>query len=310
MSRTDEFHRPVMADEAIDYLNISADGNYIDATAGGGGYSVLIAERLGLSGHLLAIDRDRDAVEETSKRIREYSARVDVRKGTFADMTALAASVGMPAANGIVFDLGVSGRHLDCAGRGFSYRLDGPLDCRMDLDSRMTGDEVVNNYSADELSRILFEYGEERNARRIALAIVDRRKKEKIQTTGQLAQIIASIANPRYLNKTCSRCFQAIRLEVNDELNQLREGLLNARHLLTRPGRLVVLSYHSLEDRIVKNFMRDATRSESMITSGKENGKRGPAARLITRKPVMARAEEIARNSRARSARLRVLEKI
>ncbi|MFH1698964.1 MAG: 16S rRNA (cytosine(1402)-N(4))-methyltransferase RsmH [Candidatus Zixiibacteriota bacterium] len=296
MTLTDGYHQPVMADEAIGLLNINPAGNYIDATAGGGGYTKIIASQLGPAGRLLAIDRDVEAVEQTRERNRELLSHVDVIQGNFSDMANLATSVGITAIDGVVFDLGVSGFQFDCAERGFSYRHDGPLDFRMDRSQKLTAAEIINNYPQKKLNDILFTLGEEKNARRIASAISDSRTKKTITTTLEFTQIIKSVTNPRYLNKTLSRCFQAIRIVVNEEMENLCQGLQAAMDLLLPAGRLVVLSYHSLEDRMVKNKFRE----------GKQNGD----MKILTKKPLTAKVKEKNLNPRSRSAKLRAVEKI
>ena len=310
MTRIDSFHQPVLADEAVDFLQIRPEGSYIDATAGGGGYTHRIASRLNQSGKVFAIDRDEEAVAITRERVKEFGSRVEVIRGAFGDLNTLARTHGMAGISGIVFDLGVSGHQFDSASRGFSYRAEGPLDFRMDRRTQMTAGEIVNRYSEKELSTILFELGEERNSRKIASAIVSARQKGSIDSTEALAAIIASVTNPRFVNKTLSRCFQAIRMVVNDELGQLRQGLRAALDLLAPAGRLVVVSYHSLEDRIAKNFMREAATGKFEDTPESNTGHYTPVAKLITKKPISASAEEIKTNTRARSAKLRVMEKL
>lgn len=310
MTRIDSFHRPVLADEAIDFLKIRPDGVYVDATAGGGGYTHRIVSRLSSSGKVLAIDRDHEAVAITSDRLRSFGSRITVVQGAFGDLGTLAKAQGMTGLDGIVFDLGVSGHQLDDAGRGFSYRADGPLDFRMDRRTQTTAAEIVNRYSEKQLADLLFELGEEKNSRKIASAIVQGRRQSPVDTTEQLAGLITSVTNPRYINKTLSRCFQAIRIEVNAELQQLRDGLRAGFDLLSPGGRMVVVSYHSLEDRIVKRFMKGAARGKFEEEPERIDGNYTPYARLITKKPVEASAEEIHENPRARSAKLRVLEKV
>lgn len=301
MSNAGGYHRPVMADEAVGFLITRKDGVYIDTTAGGGSHTLLIVSKLGPLGKVLAIDRDDEAVARTTERIEKYSSQVKVAQGDFADLRELALEAGIAAVNGIFFDLGVSSHQLDSAERGFSYRESGPLDFRMDRRATLTAADIVNRYPAEKLAQIFFEFGEEKNSRKIAAAIVTARKKGPLRTTAELAGVISLITNPRWINKTLSRVFQAIRLVVNDEINQLQGGLRAALELLDRQGRMVIISYHSLEDRIVKNFIRDHAR-------GKEEA--SPSLRAITKKPIMATAGEIKANPRARSARMRVAEKI
>ncbi|MEE9442781.1 MAG: 16S rRNA (cytosine(1402)-N(4))-methyltransferase RsmH [candidate division Zixibacteria bacterium] len=296
MTLTDGYHQPVMVDEAVGLLNIRPAGNYIDATAGGGGYTVIIASQLGPSGRLLAIDRDVEAVEQTRERNRELLSHVDITQGNFSDMANLASTVGITAIDGVVFDLGVSGHQFDCAERGFSYRQDGPLDFRMDRSQGLTAADIINNYPQEKLNNIFYTLGEEKNARRIASVISNSRTKKEITTTFELVKIIKSVTNPRYLNKTLSRCFQAIRIVVNEEIESLNKGLQVAIGLLAPAGRIVVLSYHSLEDRLVKNIFRER----------KQNGD----LQILTKKPLIAKDQEKDSNPRSRSVKLRAAEKI
>jgi 16S rRNA (cytosine1402-N4)-methyltransferase len=300
---TNDFHQPVMVDEVIEYLVTDTDGTYVDATAGGGSHTRAILERLSASGRVLAIDRDDEAITRTRRRISKYSSQVRILRGPFSSLRELTFDAGIASVSGTVFDLGISGRHLDHAQRGFSYRLPGPLDCRMDRRHPTTAADIVNTASLAELANILFEYGGEKNARRIAEVIDEARRKKKLTTTNELVSIIESITNPRYLNKTLSRCFQGIRIAVNDELNELRIGLEAAFDLLDARGHLVVISYHSLEDRIVKRFIRDRIRRASDESSR-------PGLRPLTKRPVTPRPEEIESNPRARSAKLRAAEKV
>ncbi len=302
MATTDSYHRPVLVDEAIGFLITRRDGDFVDATAGGGSHTLAILSQLQSSGRVLAIDRDDEAIEATRQRVSRFASQVVLVRGDFASMKELAFDAGIMRVNGVLFDLGVSGHHLDQPDRGFSYRSAGPLDFRMDRRAGKTAADIINESSAEELARIFFEYGEERNSRKIARAIVDARRRSPLTTTDELAAVIASVTNPRFLNKTLSRTYQAIRLVVNDELEQLRDGLAAACDLLDDGGRLVVISYHSLEDRIVKNFIRDKK------VRGADDAAHG--LRPLTKKPVTASEEEIGMNPRARSAKLRAAEKV
>jgi len=293
MTPTGGYHQPVMADEAVGFLVTRPDGVYIDATAGDGSHTLRIFERLGSSGKVLAIDRDDEAVARTARRLEEFSSRLGVTRGEFSNLKELAAKAGIATVDGILFDLGISSYQIDSFERGFSYRGEGPLDLRMNRHGEMTAAEIVNSESEADLARILFEYGEERNSRRIAAAIVRRRARSPLLTTADLATVITSVTNPRYINKTLSRVFQALRIVVNDELNQLQAGLQAGLDILRSRGRVVVIAYHSLEDRIVKNFFRQQAE-----------------LKVITKKPVGPSAAEITNNPRARSARMRAAEKI
>ncbi len=310
MTQADSFHQPVMADEAVDHLRIRPDGMYIDATAGGGGYTHRILSRLSSSGSVFAIDRDDDAVAIIKQRLTGFGDRVHIIRGAFGDLQVLAQTHGIAGANGIVFDLGISSHQIDAPERGFSYREDGPLDFRMDRRTSITASQVINQYSEQKLRQLLYELGEEKNSKKIASAILNARQKTPIKTTAELARAIITVTNPRYINKTLSRCFQAIRIEVNEELQQLRDGLRAGFDVMASEGRMVVVSYHSLEDRIVKLFMRGAARGKFEDEPERIDGNYTPYAKLITRKPLEPSRAEVKENPRARSAKLRVLEKI
>jgi 16S rRNA (cytosine1402-N4)-methyltransferase len=309
MIRNEEYHRPVLADEAVELLITRPDGIYVDATAGGGGHTMVIASRLESLGRILAIDRDDEAIAATREKLQGVRPQVDMAQGEFSRLRELAAQAGITAASGVLFDLGVSSHQLDSGERGFSYLVDAPLDLRMSRDAGMTAAEIVNSYSSFEIARILFELGEEKNSRKIASAIVDARRKHEISTTAQLASIITSVTNPKFINKTLSRCFQAFRIVVNDELGQLEAGLTGACDLLEPGGRMVVISYHSLEDRIVKNFLRDSSRDEADPVHRIDTAAKAGTMRMLTRKPITPSPVEAAANSRARSAKMRAGEK-
>ena len=302
MIPANSYHRPVLADEAVDHLVTRRDGIYVDATVGGGGHSARILSRLAPAGRLVAIDRDAEALQEARVRLSGGPIRVDIIRGDFGRLGELAQAAGIVSVSGVLIDPGVSSHQLDTAERGFSYRDEGPLDLRMDREGEVTAEFVVNTYAVDRLTRILFEFGEERQAARMARAIAAVRVKRPLATTADLARVIATVANPRYLNRTLSRVFQAIRIEVNDELNQLRRGLEAAVALLEPGGRLVVIAYHSLEDRIVKQMFRDL--------SGRPVPNVAAPLRLITKKPITPSAREVDDNPRARSAKMRVAEKV
>jgi 16S rRNA (cytosine1402-N4)-methyltransferase len=300
---TSDFHQPVMVDEVLEYLVTKPDGTYIDATAGGGSHTRAILETLSVSGRVLAVDRDDEAIARTRRRVSRFSSQVTILRGTFSSLKELTFEAGIASVNGTLFDVGVSGRQLDDAERGFSYRATGPLDFRMDRRAPLTAADIVNTASPEELAAVLLEYGGEKNARRIAAAIVDARREKNLSTTDDLASVIKSVTNPRYVNKTLSRCFQGVRIAVNDELNELRSGLAAAFDLLDTGGRLVIISYHSLEDRIAKNFIRDRRKRAQDKSSG-------PGLNPLTKKPVTPSPHEIKDNPRARSAKLRAAEKV
>jgi 16S rRNA (cytosine1402-N4)-methyltransferase len=298
-----------LADQAVGYLVTCSEGVYIDATSGGGSHTLLIVSKLHSSGKVLCVDCDDEALAESSLRLQEHASQVSVVRGNFSDLRDLALEAGIAAVNGILFDLGVSSHQLDDAGRGFSYRFNGPLDFRMDRRESLTAAEVINDYPEEKLAKIFFELGEEKNSRKIAAAVAVARRHRPITTTSELATIIESVTNPRWVNKTLSRVFQAIRLTVNDEIIRLQQGLEAAVDLLGAGGRLVVISYHSLEDRLAKNFFRNQSLGKAAVP-GEPGDARPPALRLITRKPITASAAEIKENPRARSAKMRVVEKI
>lgn len=304
-------HRPVLLDECIDALAIRADGIYVDGTAGGGGHSQEIAKHL-TTGRLVAIDQDPDAILAAGARLSPYPQAVLVRSN-FSRMAQVLRELGISKVDGVLLDIGVSSYQLDTPERGFSYHADAPLDMRMSQEGPSAKD-VVNGFSERELSRILFEYGEERYARGIARAIVRRREEGPIETTGELVDAIKSgmpAAAKREQGHPARRTFQALRIEVNGELDRLREGLEAAFSSLKAGGRLAVITFHSLEDRIVKRqyaaWCKGCTCPPDfpVCICGKT-----PQGKLYTRKPIEAGEQELKENPRSRSAKLRVIEKI
>ncbi|MDO5560151.1 MAG: 16S rRNA (cytosine(1402)-N(4))-methyltransferase RsmH [Oscillospiraceae bacterium] len=304
------FHKSVLLHECIDGLNIKSNGIYVDGTAGGAGHSLEIAKRLGMDGKLVALDRDPDAVETASQRLSGYNAAVV--RSNFDEMAQVLHKLGLNKADGILLDLGVSSHQLDEGSRGFSYHADAPLDMRMSQEG-LSAKDIVNNYSKDELIKILFEYGEEKFARRIADNIVLEREIKPIETTMQLAEIVKNSvpAKVRREKNPCKKTFQAVRIAVNGELDHLSAGLDAAFDVLNPGGRLAVITFHSLEDRMVKQkFARwckgcDCPPDFPQCVCGKK-----PSAKLITRKPIEASEEELSVNNRSRSAKLRILERI
>lgn len=299
-----------MLDECINGLDIKPDGIYIDGTCGGAGHSKEIAKRLTEGGMLIGIDRDPDAVAAASERLAPYNAKV--LKGNFSDMKALAAGEGISEVDGILLDLGVSSHQLDTLERGFSYHGDAPLDMRMSQEG-ISAKDIVNTYSYEELSRILWEYGEEKFSRRIADNIVKQRENAPIETTGQLADIVCGSypAKFRREKNPCKKTFQAIRIAVNCELDELNRALDDGFDMLKIGGRFCIITFHSLEDRIVKQ--RFASFCTGCIcppdfpqcVCGKK-----PRGKLVNRKPIEASEEELAVNNRSHSAKLRIIEKI
>ena len=306
-------HVPVLFNEVMDALNIQPGGIYVDGTVGGGGHSSGICQRLTEDGMLIAVDRDREALAAAEKRLEVYGCRKRFVHANYSDTEAIAEAAGQKV-QGILLDLGVSSYQLDNPERGFSYMQDAPLDMRMDDSDRLTAYDVVNGYGRDELAGIIKDYGEERWASRIAEFIVRERAAEPIATTGRLTEIIKA-AIPAKARRTgphpAKRTFQAIRIEVNDELGHLREAVEKLPDLLDSGGRIAIITFHSLEDRIVKT---EFERRLDPCTCPKEFpvcvcGKVADVRR-VTRKPVAPSEEETETNPRARSAKLRVLEKI
>ena len=295
-------------------LNIRPAGIYVDATTGGGGHSLRIAQRLSPEGHLYCFDRDQDALDAAREPLRDFLDRVTFVKSNFQEMAPRLAELGVPAVDGILFDLGVSSYQLDNPERGFSYMHDAPLDMRMDRTQPYSAWNVVNEESQEELRRIISLYGEERYAGRIASAIVRRREEGPIETTLQLSELIKS-AMPAAARKEkqhpAKRTFQAIRIQVNGELSAVETAVSDALDLLAPGGRCAVISFHSLEDRIVKHIYQEAARGCTcppefpVCVCGKK-----PRIRILTKSPVTASPQEQEENPRARSAKLRVAEKL
>ncbi len=299
-----------MLDECINGLDIKPNGIYIDGTCGGAGHSKEIAKRLTEGGMLIGIDRDPDAVAAASERLAPYNAKV--LKGNFSDMKALAAGEGISEVDGILLDLGVSSHQLDTLERGFSYHGDAPLDMRMSREG-ISAKDIVNTYSYEELSRILWEYGEEKFSRRIADNIVKQRENAPIETTGQLADIVCSSypAKFRREKNPCKKTFQAIRIAVNCELDELDRALDDGFDMLKIGGRFCIITFHSLEDRIVKQrFASFCTGCICPPDFPKCVCGKKPRGKLVNRKPIEASEEELAVNNRSHSAKLRIIEKI
>jgi 16S rRNA (cytosine1402-N4)-methyltransferase len=306
-------HRPVLLNECIQALKIQPEGVYIDGTLGRGGHSEEIAKRLSGKGRLICIDRDSQAIAESSQRLAPWKDRITFLHGNFADLAQLLDEAEVPLANGMLFDLGVSSPQLDDGARGFSYMQDAPLDMRMNQDDPLTAWTVVNQWPRQEIRRILSEYGEERYAGPIAAAIDRRREEKPIETTLELVEVIRSAmpaAALREKQHPAKRSFQGIRIAVNDELTAVSRMLQAAIPRLAPGGRLAVISFHSLEDRIVKSELAAAAKgcdcppSFPVCVCGKK-----PQVKLVSRKPILPTPEELTINPRARSAKLRVAEK-
>ena len=307
-------HKSVLLQECIDALNIRPDGIYLDGTLGGAGHSSQIARRLTEGGRLIGVDRDRTALAAAKERLAPYADRVTLVHSNFAEIDAILDSLGIPAVDGMLFDLGVSSPQLDDASRGFSYMADAPLDMRMDKDDVLTAGEVVNTWPQGDLRRILYDYGEERYAPQIAAAICRAREKAPVETTLELVDIIRSAMPAQALREKqhpAKRSFQAIRIAVNDELGAVSRMMQAAVGRLNPGGRLAVITFHSLEDRIVKSEMQQAARGCTcppefpVCVCGKK-----PLVKLVTRKPIVSGPAELEENPRARSAKLRVAEKL
>lgn len=304
-------HRPVLLEEALDGLAVLPDGIYIDGTFGRGGHAAAILGRLGPAGRLYAVDKDPDAVRVAQERFGR-DARFQIRRGTFAMLGQLARDEGVAGrVSGILLDLGVSSPQLDDAARGFSFLKDGPLDMRMDPDSGLSAAQWLARADEAEIARVLQEYGEERFARRIARAIVQTRGERPIVTTQQLAELIAQAVPTRERHKNpATRSFQALRIQVNRELQDLEAALEQALDALAIGGRLCVISFHSLEDRIVKRFMRRESRGEMLPPDLPVTGGPAPGRLRLVGKAIRPGTRELDINPRARSAVLRVAERL
>ncbi len=307
-------HRSVLLDECIESLDIKPGGIYVDGTAGGGGHSLEIAKRLGNGGRLIAIDRDDAAIAAASERLHDYLDRVTFVRNNFSAAADVCRELGIEKIDGILLDLGVSSYQLDTAERGFTHNADAPLDMRMDRRNELDAYTVVNSYTYDELKRVIWEYGEERFAPRIASAIVRRREIKPIETTGELVDIIKS-AIPAAAREgghhPAKRTFQAIRIEVNGELDAIEPAIRGAKDIMNKGGRIVIITFHSLEDRIVKQTYADMAsgctcpRELPICVCGKK-----PTVKVLTKKPILPSDGEIEENPRSRSAKLRVCEKL
>ncbi len=302
------YHLPVLCAEAVEFLLTDTSRIVVDGTTGGGGHAERICERLLPGGRLVCFDADADALAASQQRLARFLDRVTFVHANFRNLNAELHRLGIDMIDGLLLDLGVSSHQLDEASRGFSYRADEPLDMRMDRRQVRNAREVLNSYTEEQLAEILWRFGEERASRRIASRIVASRP---VETTGDLASVVRRAVGGKDLVKSLARVFQAIRIEVNDELGSLAQVLNGSLDVLAQRGRLVVISYHSLEDRIVKEFFREE--AAASIPSGHKlvpDTPRIPRLRILTRRPVEAGTEEMRRNGRARSARLRAAERI
>ena len=307
-------HRSVLLDECIEALAIRPDGIYVDGTAGGAGHSSVIASHLGEGGKLLALDQDETAVRVATERLSRFGERAEVVHTNFCNIREACAARGIEHIDGLLLDLGVSSYQLDTAERGFSYRADAPLDMRMDVNNPLTAQKIVNEYSEEDLRRIFFEYGEERFSSRIASNIVRARGSAPIKTTGELVEIIKrSVPAPagKGGHHPAMRTFQALRIEVNAELDVIAPAIKSAVSLLNPGGRIAIITFHSLEDRIVKQTFASLTggctcpKSFPVCVCGNR-----PQIKLVNRKPILPSEAELAENPRSHSAKLRVAEKL
>jgi 16S rRNA (cytosine1402-N4)-methyltransferase len=304
-------HTPVLLKQVLELLQIRPGGVYVDGTLGGGGHAKAVLDAMGGEGLLIGIDRDPEALQRAADRISKQVARCMFEHGDFADMKVIAERHGISEVDGIVLDLGMSSDQVDTARRGFSFQQDGPLDMRMNPEQQMTAASLLATIEERELADLLYRLGEEHAARRIARAIVEERKTGPINSTEQLAQLVAKVKGGHSGRiHPATQTFQALRMAVNTELESLQAGLESGISMLKQGGRMAVISFHSLEDRVVKQaFVRHEGRWESLAAGGRQWVGRLPHVRRITRKPVIADEDEVRANPRARSAKLRVIER-
>ena len=304
-------HVPIMVSEVLTLLEPARGGIFVDGTLGGGGHAEAVLSAMPESGRLFGIDRDDEALRAAGARLARFGDRFTAIKGNFFDMKSLLRDRGVDKVDGILLDLGVSSHQLDAAERGFSYKAEAPLDMRMDQSAPLTARTVVNTWSESELKRIFYEYGEEKFSAKIANRIVERRREQPIETTTELAELIKGAIPAKFRNEPqhpARRCFQAIRIAVNGELDGLYDAIVSAHDLLNPGGRLAILTFHSLEDRIVKNAFRTfenpctCPKSAPVCICGKK-----PTAKVLTRHPLVASEAEQKENSRATSAKLRAI---
>ena len=306
-------HQSVLLEETINNLNIQPDGIYVDGTLGGGGHAFHVCSRLSEKGRFIGIDQDAAAIEAAGERLRPFGDKVTIVRSNYSDMKQVLQSLGVSGVNGIVLDLGVSSYQLDTAERGFSYRENAPLDMRMDQRQEKTARDIINGYSEMELYRIIRDYGEDKFAKNIAKHIVRARQEKPVETTDELTEIIKAAIPMKFRavgGHPAKRTFQAIRIELNQELEVLRGHLKEMVELLDDGGRICIITFHSLEDRIVKNIFRkcenpcECPPSFPACVCGKKS-----MGKVITRKPILPSEEELEINPRAKSAKLRVFER-
>ena len=305
-------HKSVLLNETIDGLNIKPDGIYVDGTLGGGGHAYEVCRRLGEKGSIIGIDQDAAAIEAASARLKDFGEKVTIVRSNYCDVKSKLHELGIDKVDGIVLDLGVSSYQLDTAERGFSYREDAPLDMRMDTRQKMTARDIVNDYTEADLYRVIRDYGEDKFAKNIAKHIVQARAVKPVETTAELSEIIRASIPMKFQKKSghpAKRTFQAIRIELNRELDVLRDSLDDMIDLLNPGGRLCIITFHSLEDRIVKSAFR---KNENPCTCPPDFpvcvcGKKSKGS-IITKKPILPSEEELEYNSRSKSAKLRIFE--
>ena len=305
-------HKSVLLNETIDGLNIKPDGIYVDGTLGGGGHAYEVCRRLGEKGSIVGIDQDAAAIEAASARLKDFGEKVTIVRSNYCDMKSKLHELGIDKVDGIVLDLGVSSYQLDTAERGFSYREDATLDMRMDTRQKMTDRYIVNDYTEADLYRVIRDYGEDKFAKNIAKHIVQARAMKPVETTAELSEIIRASIPMKFQKKSghpAKRTFQAIRIELNRELDVLRDSLDDMIDLLNPGGRLCIITFHSLEDRIVKSAFR---KNENPCTCPPDFpvcvcGKKSKGS-IITKKPILPSEEELEYNSRSKSAKLRIFE--
>ena len=305
-------HKSVLLNETIDGLNIKPDGIYVDGTLGGGGHAYEVCRRLGEKGSIVGIDQDAAAIEAASARLKDFGEKVTIVRSNYCDMKSKLHELGIDKVDGIVLDLGVSSYQLDTAERGFSYREDAPLDMRMDTRQKMTARDIVNDYTEADLYRVIRDYGEDKFAKNIAKHIVQARAVKPVETTAELSEIIRASIPMKFQKKSghpAKRTFQAIRIELNRELDVLRDSLDDMIDLLNPGGRLCIITFHSLEDRIVKSAFR---KNKNPCTCPPDFpvcvcGKKSKGS-IITKKPILPSEEELEYNSRSKSAKLRIFE--
>lgn len=305
-------HKSVLLNETIDGLNIKPDGIYVDGTLGGGGHAYEVCRRLGEKGSIVGIDQDAAAIEAASARLKDFGEKVTIVRSNYCDMKSKLHELGIDKVDGIVLDLGVSSYQLDTAERGFSYREDAPLDMRMDTRQKMTARDIVNDYTEADLYRVIRDYGEDKFAKNIAKHIVQARAVKPVETTAELSEIIRASIPMKFQKKSghpAKRTFQAIRIELNRELDVLRDSLDDMIDLLNPGGRLCIITFHSLEDRIVKSAFR---KNENPCTCPPDFpvcvcGKKSKGS-IITKKPILPSEEELEYNSKSKSAKLRIFE--